>query len=164
MKRSAIYPGTFDPFTLGHLDVMTRAADVFERLVVAVARFPNKDTWFNIDERMDMIRQSASGIDNVEVVPFEGLLVDFARNRGIHVLVRGLRAYSDFEYEFQIALTNRKLAPDVETLFLMTSDTYSYVSSSAVREVAGLGGDTSKLVPDVVNSALKKRMKNKKSQ
>lgn len=158
MKRSAIYPGTFDPITLGHFDVMRRAAQVFDRLVVAVAESPRKKLWFDIEERVSMVRNAAKDITNIDVVQFDGLLVHFARKQGIHVLVRGLRAFSDFEYEFQMALNNRKLAPDVETVFLMTSDTYSSISSSAVREVADLGGDTSILVPKGVQEALVRKM------
>lgn len=157
MQRSAIYPGTFDPITLGHLDVMRRAADVFDRLLVAVAESPRKRLWFNIEERLAMVREAVREHPHIEVVPFGGLLVDFARRQGVHVLVRGLRAFSDFEYEFQMALSNRKLAPDVETVFFMTSDTYSYISSSAVREVAELGGDTSLLVPPNVQAALRRK-------
>ncbi|HMP89915.1 MAG TPA: pantetheine-phosphate adenylyltransferase [Kiritimatiellia bacterium] len=158
MMRSAIYPGTFDPITLGHLDVMKRAANVCDRLVVAVAESPKKKLWFDLNERMSMVRDAVSQVSNIEVVSFHGLLVEFARSQGIYVLVRGLRAFSDFEYEFQMALSNRKLATDVETLFLMTSDTYSYVSSSVVREVAELGGDISALVPPGVQTALRRKM------
>lgn len=157
MTKAAIYPGTFDPITLGHMDVMKRAAHLFDRLVVAVACTPRKKLWFDLDERIAMIRESADAIPNVTVVPFDGLLVEFARKQGIHTLVRGLRAFSDFESEFQMALNNRKIAPDVETVFLMTSDSVSYISSSVVREVAGLGGDVSRLVPPGVLKALTKR-------
>ncbi|HMO50777.1 MAG TPA: pantetheine-phosphate adenylyltransferase [Kiritimatiellia bacterium] len=158
MTQAAIYAGTFDPITLGHLDVMRRAAAVFGRLVVAVAVHPRKKLWFELEERVAMIRDAASDVSNIEVMPFDGLLVEFARRQRIHVLVRGLRAFSDFEYEFQMALSNRKLAPDVETMFLMTSDAYSYVSSSAVREVAELGGDISLLVPPGVRAALERKL------
>jgi len=137
---------------------MRRAADVFDRLVVAVAESPRKKLWFDLTERMLMVKDAVTQIPNIDVVSFDGLLVDFARKQGIGVLVRGLRAFSDFEYEFQMALSNRKLAPDVETIFLMTSDTYSYVSSSVVREVAELGGDTSVMVPPGVHSALTKKL------
>lgn len=157
MIRSAIYPGTFDPITLGHLDVMTRAAAVFDRLVVAVAESPRKKLWFDLTERIDMVRDATTKLKNVEIVTFDGLLVEFARKQKIGVLVRGLRAFSDFEFEFQMALSNRKLAPDVETLFLMASETYSYVSSSVVREVAELGGDISGMVPDGVHLALERK-------
>lgn len=162
MKSSAIYPGTFDPVTLGHLDVIRRAAGIFDRLVVAVAAAPKKKVWFSIKDRVRFLKEATAGIHGVEVVPFEGLLVHFARKSDIPVVVRGLRAFSDFEYEFQMALSNRKLAPDVETMFLMTSETHSYVSSTVVREVAELGGDTTDLVPIVVQKAIDKRFKRKR--
>lgn len=158
MKRSAIYPGTFDPVTLGHLDVIRRAARVFDHLVVAVAKASRKNTWFSIDERLGLLRESVEGIPGVEVEAFDGLLVNYVRAKKIGVVVRGLRAFTDFEYEFQMALTNRKIAPDVETVFLMTSEAHSYVSSTVVREVAELGGDTSSLVPPVVHKALLKKL------
>ncbi len=157
MMRSAIYPGTFDPITLGHLDVMRRAAAIFDRLVVAVAESPRKKLWFDLPERLEMVREATAKISNLEIVSFDGLLVDFARRQGVGLLVRGLRAFSDFEYEFQMALSNRKLAPDIETVFLMASDNYSYVSSSVVREVAELGGDISVLVPAGVQAALERK-------
>jgi pantetheine-phosphate adenylyltransferase len=154
MKPAAIYPGTFDPVTLGHLDVITRAAQIFDRVIVAVAKGTKKRTWFSHQERVRLMKASTRGLRGVEVVPFDGLLMEFAHKSGVHVVVRGLRAFSDFEYEFQMALTNRKMAPDVETLFLMTSEAHSYVSSTTVREIAELGGDTSMFVPAVVQRAL----------
>jgi pantetheine-phosphate adenylyltransferase len=159
MKHAAIYPGTFDPLTLGHLDVIRRAASVVDHLIVAVASRPNKKLLFSLDERVALVRGAVRNIANVHVEPFQGLLVNYARRRKVHVLVRGLRAFSDFEYEFQMALSNRKLAPDVETMFLMTSEAHSYISSSVVREVAELGGDTSELVPANVQKALKRKLK-----
>ena len=158
MKKSAIYPGTFDPLTLGHLDVIHRASLIFDRLIVAVAEAPKKTALFSLDERLRMAREAVTNLKGVEVVSFRGLLVDFARKSQAGVLVRGLRAFSDFEYEFQMALSNRKLAPDIETMFLMTSETYSYVSSSVVREVAELGGDSSELVPPNVQAALVRKL------
>ena len=157
----AVYAGTFDPMTLGHLDVATRAAHVFERLTVAVAEDPRKTLLFSVEERLELARTSLAGLANVEVVPFGGLLVNWARNRGIHTLIRGLRAFSDFEYEFQMALTNRKLAPDIETMFLMPNEDFSYVSSSMVREIAALGGDVDKFVPPAVAAALKRKLAQK---
>ena len=154
----AVYAGTFDPMTYGHLDVATRAAHVFEHLTLAVAEDPRKTLLFSVEERLDLARSSVAGLDNVEVVPFGGLLVNWARQRGIHTLIRGLRAFSDFEYEFQMALTNRKLAPDIETMFLMPNEDFSYVSSSMVREIAALGGDVDKFVPAAVAAALKKKL------
>ena len=154
----AVYAGTFDPMTFGHLDVAARAAHVFEHLTLAVAEDPRKTLLFSVEERLELARTSVVGLDNVEVVPFGGLLVNWARNRGIHTLIRGLRAFSDFEYEFQMALTNRKLAPDIETMFLMPNEDFSYVSSSMVREIAALGGDVGKFVPAVVAAALKRKL------
>ena len=155
--KQAIYPGTFDPVTLGHLDVMRRAAGVFDRLVVAVAVSSRKNTWFGIEERMAIAREAVAELPNVSVTSFDGLLVEFARKQGIHCLVRGLRAFSDFEYEFQMALTNRKLAADIETVFLMTSEDHSYISSTTVREVWKLGGDTRDFVPSCVQRMLDQR-------
>ena len=161
MKQAAIYPGTFDPLTLGHLDVIRRAAHVFERLIVAVAASTRKNVWFSLEERLSLARAATRDIPGIEVDSFDGLLVNSARQKGVHTLVRGLRAFSDFEYEFQMALSNRKLAGDVETVFLMTSEDCSYISSSMVREVAELGGDTSTLVPDVVQQVLLRKVRDK---
>jgi len=157
MKKMAVYPGTFDPLTLGHVDVVHRAARLFDRLILAVAVGVRKDTLFSIKERMLMARSLAKTMPNVEAVQFNGLLVDYVRHIGARVIIRGLRAFSDFEYEFQMALTNRKMAPDVEVLFMMPRESYSYISSSVVREIASLGGDTSKFVPSFVQAALKRK-------
>ena len=154
----AVYAGTFDPMTFGHLDVAARAAHVFEHLTLAVAEDPRKTLLFSTAERLELAKTSLAHLKNVDVVPFGGLLVDWARNRGIHTLIRGLRAFSDFEYEFQMALTNRKLAPDIETMFLMPNEDFSYVSSSMVREIAALGGDVGKFVPAAVAAALKRKL------
>ena len=154
----AVYAGTFDPITFGHMDVAARAAHVFDHLTLAVAEDPRKTLMFRTEERIELARASLADLRNVEVVPFSGLLVNWARAHGIHTLIRGLRAFSDFEYEFQMALTNRKLAPDIETLFLMPNEDFSYVSSSMVREIASLGGDVEKFVPAVVASALQKKL------
>ncbi|MFH1476033.1 MAG: pantetheine-phosphate adenylyltransferase [Verrucomicrobiota bacterium] len=157
MKKTAVYPGSFDPLTLGHVDVVHRAARLFDRLILAVAVSAGKGTLFSIKERMAMARSLAETTPNVEAVQFNGLLVDYVRRIGARVIIRGLRAFSDFEYEFQMALTNRKMAPDVEVLFMMPRESYSYISSSVVREIASLGGDTSKFVPAFVHAALKKK-------
>ena len=157
----AVYAGTFDPITFGHLDVAARAAHVFDHLTLAVAEDPRKTLMFSTAERMELARGSVGDLSNVEVVPFSGLLVNWARAHGIHTLIRGLRAFSDFEYEFQMALTNRKLAPDIETMFLMPNEDYSYVSSSMVREIASLGGDVEKFVPSAVAAALKTKLARK---
>lgn len=154
MKKMAVYPGSFDPLTLGHVDVVHRAARLFDRLILAVAVSARKGTLFSIEERMAMARSLAETMPNVEAVQFDGLLVDYVRQIGARVIIRGLRAFSDFEYEFQMALTNRKMAPDVEVLFMMPRESYSYISSSVVREIATLGGDTSKFVPSFVQTAL----------
>ncbi|MDA0321767.1 MAG: pantetheine-phosphate adenylyltransferase [Verrucomicrobia bacterium] len=153
MQGTAIYPGTFDPITLGHLDLVQRASKIFSRVILAFAT-EGKSTMFSLDERMAMARESLPGVENVEIESFDGLLMKYARERGVHVIVRGIRAYSDFEFEFQMALTNRKLAPDVETMFLMPNEAYGYLSSSLVREVAKLGGDTSDFVSGPVQQRL----------
>ena len=154
MKSAAIYAGTFDPITKGHLDVVGRAAHIFDRLVLAVAGYSRKTPLFSVEERVEMAKESVTEWDNVEVDTFNGLLVEYARNMKIYVVIRGLRAFSDFEFEFQMALTNRKLAPDIETMFLMPNEDYSYVSSSTVREVAQLGGPVDDFVPEPVQRAL----------
>ncbi|MEN7973747.1 MAG: pantetheine-phosphate adenylyltransferase, partial [Verrucomicrobiota bacterium] len=147
MNEAAICAGTFDPITMGHLDVIERASRIFPRVVIGVATNPGKNPLFSLEERMELVRKSTAHLSGVEVDCFDGLLVDFAEGKGVRVIVRGLRAFSDFEYEFQMALTNRRLKPSIETTFLMPKQDYSYVSSSNVREVAELGGDTSIFVP-----------------
>ncbi len=159
MNQAAICAGTFDPITLGHLDVIERAARIFPRVLIGVATQAGKMPLFSLEERVDLIRQSTEHIDGVEVKSFNGLLVDFAEAQKVRVVVRGLRAFSDFEYEFQMALTNRKLRPEIETIFLMPKQDYSYVSSSNVRGVAELGGDTSAFVPIPVQQALATKFK-----
>lgn len=150
MRHSAIYPGTFDPLTLGHLDLIERAAHIFDRVIVAVVVSSRKQTIYSAADRMTMAQLSVKHLPNVRVDAFDGLLVDYARERKIHVLVRGLRAFSDFEYEFQMALTNRKLASEIETLFLMPKEEFSYISSSTVREIVEKGGDIGRFVPKAV--------------
>ncbi|QHI69585.1 pantetheine-phosphate adenylyltransferase [Tichowtungia aerotolerans] len=157
MNKKAVYAGTFDPMTLGHLDVVERAARIFEDLTVAVAAVTGKNTQFSQQERMDLVKESVKNLPNVKVEPFDGLLVEYARSLGASVIIRGLRAFSDFEYEFQMALTNRRLAPDLETLFLMPKQDYSYLSSTNIRQVAALGGDVSAFVPACVEQALKEK-------
>ncbi len=154
MNQSAIYAGTFDPITLGHLDMVERAAQVFPRLVLAVAAVTGKQTLFNVEERVAIARASVARWPHIEVRSFDGLLVEFARREGIRCLVRGLRAFSDFEFEFQMALTNRKLAPEIETLFLMPNEAFSYISSSVVRQIAAMGGPVSQFVPEPSRRAL----------
>jgi pantetheine-phosphate adenylyltransferase len=159
VNTSAIYPGSFDPVTRGHEDLIRRAAGIFTELTVAVAEpTGSKPLLFSMEERVELIRHAVEDLDNVMVEPFEGLLVDYATSRGCTVLVRGVRAFSDFEYEFQMALMNRKMTPEVETVFLMPSEEYSYVSSSLVREVASLGGDIHPFVSPQVAAALQQKL------
>jgi pantetheine-phosphate adenylyltransferase len=159
MSAVAIYPGTFDPMTSGHLDIIHRGLGIFDRLVVAIAENVRKAPLFSTEERMRFIREATHGDPRVEVEAFSGLLVDYVRTRGAKVVLRGLRALADFEYEFQFALMNRRLAPSVDTVFMMTGEESFYVSSSLVKEVAQFGGDVSGLVPEVVRAALKERFK-----
>jgi pantetheine-phosphate adenylyltransferase len=157
-RLTAVYPGTFDPMTLGHQDLIARASRLFERLIVAVAAGHHKRTMFSIAERMEIATQLARSYANVEVLAFRGLLRDFVVGHGGKVVVRGLRAVSDFEYEFQMAGMNRQLMPEVETLFLTPSDQYQYISGTFVREIAMLGGDVSKFVAPLVLEKLKERV------
>ena len=144
--RIAVYPGTFDPLTRGHEDLVRRGAKIFDKLVVGVADSPNKKPFFSMDERVQIAREVLSHYPNVEVKGFRGLLKDFVRDNNANVIIRGLRAVSDFEYEFQMACMNRYLLPDVETMFLTPSDQYQFISGTIVREIASLGGDVSKFV------------------
>ena len=155
---TAVYPGTFDPMTLGHADLMRRASQLFGRLILAVAAGHHKKTMFSLDERLAMARELAADYPNVEVMAFSGLLRDFVVAQGGKVVVRGLRAVSDFEYEFQMAGMNRQLMPDVETVFLTPSDQYQFVSGTFVREIAMLGGDVSKFVAPNVLARLHDRV------
>ncbi len=162
MTKVAIYAGTFDPLTFGHLDLIERCTEIFPRLIVAASADTVKKTLFHADQRAEMIRQVAGRLElkNITVDVFDGLLIDYARAQGVRVIIRGLRAYSDFEYEFQMALTNRKLAPEIETLFMMPKEVHSYVSSSTVKEVAKLGGRTDDFVPPEVKKALEAQFGN----
>ncbi len=157
MNQAAMCAGTFDPITMGHLDVIERASRIFPRVVIAVATNPGKNLLFSLEERIELVRESTTHLKGIEVDAFGGLLVDFAESKSVRVIVRGLRAFSDFEYEFQMALTNRKLKSQIETIFLMPKQDYSYVSSSNVRTVASLGGDISQFVPPPVQRALEAR-------
>jgi len=158
-RVTAVYPGTFDPMTLGHEDLMARASQLFDRLIVAVAAGHHKRTMFSIAERLDIAQQLAKRNANIEVIAFRGLLRDFVVEHEGKVVVRGLRAVSDFEYEFQMAGMNRQLMPEVETVFLTPSDQYQFVSGTFVREIASLGGDVSKFVAPLVLERLKERVK-----
>lgn len=147
MRRHAIYPGTFDPVTNGHVDIVQRCRPLFDQVTVAVAINQSKTPLFTLDERMDMLRETFAGMDQVEVASFEGLLVEYARAKGARAIIRGLRAVSDFEFELQMALMNRRLAGEIETVFLMPSEEYTYLSSSIVKAVSRAGGDVAALVP-----------------
>jgi pantetheine-phosphate adenylyltransferase len=159
--RVAIYPGSFDPATAGHLDIIARGAALFDRLIVAVASVSTaeKKALFTLEERLRLLREACAALPNVEIDTFSGLLVEYAAQRGARVVVKGLRAVSDFEYEFAMALMNRRLAPHVDTLYLMTSAEYSFLSSSLVKEVARLGGALNGLVPEPVREALEQRFR-----
>ncbi len=162
-QRIAVYPGTFDPVTFGHLDVIGRASELFDKVIVAVARNSSKKPLFTEKEREALIRLSVKKYKNVSVDSFQGLLVQYAKKQGACAVVRGLRAVSDFEYEFQMALTNRQLANNITTVFLMPHEHYTYLNSSIVREIAMYGGDVSKFVPPVVRKALKQKYLSVKS-
>ncbi len=156
--KSAIYPGSFDPVTNGHLDVIQRARRVFDRVVVAVANNTGKKAFLTISERVDLLKSVTKGMKGVEVETFDTLVIEYARRKKINVLIRGLRMTSDFDYEFQIALTNRRLAEDIETVFLMPSEHVSFVSSSLLKEVVSLNADISSFVPKIVERKLKERL------
>ncbi len=161
MCQTALYPGTFDPVTNGHIDLIKRAHEIFQDVIVAVAHNPHKKPVFSVRERVAMLKQATLGMDGVTVTHFDGLVVDFARKMKAGVLVRGLRMLSDFEYEFQMALTNRKLAGDIETIFLMPHESYSYLSAKLIKEAAILGAELSEFVPDFVAKALQKKLRKK---
>ena len=156
-QKIALYPGSFDPITNGHIDVIVRALHVFDGLIIAVTKNPEKKPTFPIETRLKMIKESTKHLPNVTVEAFDGLLVDFAKKKRVHAVIRGMRAISDFDYEFQLALTNRKLDPEFETIFLMTDAKYSYLSSSLVNQIAHFGGDVKGLVPQAVEKFLKKK-------
>jgi len=157
MTVSAMYPGTFDPITLGHEDLVRRACRLFDKVVVAVAANPGKEPMFSLEERVDLARAVLSEVGNVEVRGYDGLTVDFARDNNLQVILRGLRAISDFEYEFQLANMNRHLTDEVETAFLTPTETYTYISASLVREICSMGGDISEFVSPKVSIALMER-------
>lgn len=156
--RSAIYPGSFDPVTLGHWDLIQRAAKLVDRLVVAVLHNPAKTPAFTVEERVAMLNELTAPLPNVEITTFHGLLVDFAKAQNAQFIVRGVRAFSDFEYEFQMALMNRKLAPELETVFLMPKEKYAAVSSRLVREIGTMGGNLSELVPEALRERVAQRL------
>jgi len=155
--RTAVYPGTFDPITNGHTDLVTRAARVFPKVLVAIAESPHKKPFFTLEERISLARNQMHHLENVEVVGFHNLLVEFVQQIGAHIIIRGLRAVSDFEYEFQLASMNRHLAPKVETMFLTPDEDFSFISSSLVKEIARLDGDVSEFVCEEVQLAMRRR-------
>ncbi len=159
MKRTAIYPGSFDPLTNGHLDVIQRAAKLFDHVVVAVASNESKHPLFTKDERVALVQKAVAKLPNVEADSFDGLLVEYVAAKKAQAIVRGLRAVSDFEFEFQLALMNRKLDEKIETIFMMPKDTYTFLSSRIVKEICRLGGDVRSFVPPNVQTALKKKLK-----
>ena len=160
MNVKALYPGTFDPPTNGHVDLITRGSKLFDRLTVAVLVNPVKNPLFTVEERVEMLKEATSAIDNVSVATFDGLMVEFARQQGASAVLRGIRAISDYEYEFQMALMNRRLAPEIETVFLQPAGRYSFVSSRMLKEVFSLGGDVTGLVPPNVLKRLRARINN----
>ena len=157
-KIVAIYPGTFDPVTNGHLDLIERASKLFDRLIVALLRNPDKDALFSLSERTEMLRESVRHLKNVRVESFDGLLVEYARRKGARVILRGIRAVSDYEYELQMAMMNRQLQPELETVFMLPAEAYSYLSSRLVKEVARLGGSVKGLVPPAVERRIRAKV------
>jgi len=160
MKKSktAVYPGTFDPVTYGHIDIIKRAARIFDKVIIAVAHNNEKSPLFNVNERVSMLKDAVKGLNNVVVDDFEGLVVAYAKRKGARVMIRGLRMISDFEYEFQMALTNRKLSEDIETIFMMPNESYSYISSKLIKEAASLGADVKNFIPRKVQILLKEKL------
>ncbi|MCD6306158.1 MAG: pantetheine-phosphate adenylyltransferase [Deltaproteobacteria bacterium] len=156
-RKTAIYPGFFDPITNGHLSIVSRGLDIFDRVIIAILHNPKKEPLFTVEERMLMIQETLKGNPNVEVDTFDGLLVDYVVQKKAHIILRGLRALSDFEYEFQMALMNRKLNRNVQSVFLMTDYKWFYISSTIIKEAASFGGDVSGLVPEIVNHKLKEK-------
>ena len=159
--RSAVYPGSFDPVTCGHLDLIERGAKIFDRLVVSVAANPEKQHLFSVAERIEMVRELVKSHGNVTVDSFEGLVIDHVRRHKTSVILRGIRTMSDFEYEFQMALTNRTMAPGVETVLVMSDERFSFIRSSLIKEVAALGGSLKGMVPPLVEEALRRKLKSK---
>jgi pantetheine-phosphate adenylyltransferase len=157
MEKIAIYPGSFDPVTNGHIDIVERGRNLFDKIIVTILHNPNKQALFSIDERLEMLKSSMKKVPGLTFDVFDGLLVDYANQRGAHAILRGMRAVSDFEYEFQMALMNRKLNRDVQTVFLMTGLRWIFTSSSIIKEAARFGGDVSDMVPPIVNRKIKEK-------
>lgn len=160
-SQIAVYPGTFDPITKGHVDIIKRALRLFQDIIIAVSPNPHKSPLFDLKERIDMIRNATKDLPNLTIESFDGLLIHYTRKKSAIAIIRGIRAVSDFEYEFQMALMNRKLDLDIETIFLMPSKEYTYLSSSLIKEVAGYGGDVSDLVPELVSEKLLEKSQKK---
>jgi len=156
--KIAICPGSFDPATNGHIDIIQRSAKLFDKVIVAVSNNPNKKPLFSVEERVEIIKKTCSSIENLEIDSFSGLLIEYAKSKNANAIVKGLRAVSDFEYELQMALMNKKLNPEIETVFMMTSSKYSYLSSSLVKEVARLGGCIRGLVPEMIEEEIYKKI------
>lgn len=154
MKKTAIYPGSFDPLTNGHVDIIKRGLKLFDKIIVAILVNPSKQPLFSVEERVELIRDSMKGIPNIEIDSFGGLLIDYARKKKVSAILRGMRAVSDFENEFQMAMMNRKLNRDIQTIFLMTGLRWLFISSSTIKEVASFGGDVANMVPPCVNEKL----------
>ena len=161
MKKSniAVYPGTFDPVTYGHIDIIRRAARIFDKVIIAVAHNDEKSPLFSVGERVFMLKDSIGGLKNVIIDDFDGLVVDYVKGKGASVMIRGLRMISDFEHEFQMALTNRKLSEKIETIFMMPNESYSYISSKLIKEAASLGADVKNFIPKKVQILLKKKLR-----
>ncbi|KPK41718.1 MAG: phosphopantetheine adenylyltransferase [Omnitrophica WOR_2 bacterium SM23_29] len=159
MRPKAVYPGTFDPVTYGHIDLIKRALKIFDKVIIAVAHNPEKKPLFNVEERISMLKRATKGLRGVVIEDFDSLVVDYVRKKGAPVVIRGLRMLSDFEYEFQMALTNRKLAEDIETIFMMPSEQYSYLSSKLIKEAVALGADVKAFVPKFVEKALVEKLR-----
>ncbi len=157
--KIAICPGSFDPATNGHIDIITRSGALFDKVIVAVLNNPNKKPLFTVEERVDLLRKTCGSIKNVEIDSFSGLLTEYAKSKNANAIVKGLRAVSDFEYELQMALMNKKMNPEIETVFMMTSSKYSYLSSSLVKEVSSLGGCIRGLVPEIIEEEIHKRFR-----
>lgn len=156
--KTAIYPGSFDPITKGHLDVLKTGSEIFDKVIIAVSINHAKTAFLSVEERIELIKASVADMDNVEVDSFDGLTVEYAKKRGAKIILRGLRAVSDFEYEMQLSQTNSALSSDIKTIFLTTRPKYNFISSSTVKDIALMGGDVSKFVPEFVNEYLKKGM------
>lgn len=158
MKRKAVYPGSFDPVTYGHIDIIKRSLEIFDEVVIAVLSNPQKNTLFTVEERVSLLKSATKDIKGVSVDSFHGLLVDYIGTKRCRVIIRGLRVLSDFEYEFQMALMNRKLSKDIEIIYMMPNESYTYLSSTLIKEIAKLGGNVGNFVPSAVEKALKRKI------